>query len=122
MNCKIVAITDKYDVITSQRPQRRAGDHLHVVKLVGANKIDAKLTSRFFPYLGVYPPGSIFELSSGEVGIVIDSKPEQRLRPQLLLVRDLSKQSIQQFVDLTEKKRCPRQSLSDHFGTKIGRL
>lgn len=108
MNCKIVAITDKYDAITSQRPQRRAGDHLHAVamlnKLVGENKIDAKLTSCFFSYLGVYPPGSIVELSSGELGIVIDSKPEQRLRPQLLLVRDPKKQPIQQFVDLTEKK------------------
>lgn len=108
LNCKIVSITDKYDAITSFRPHRPAGDHLRAVailnKLANENKIDAKLTSGFFSYLGVYPPGSIVELNTGEVGIVIDSHPEQRLRPQLLLVRDTNKQAIQQFVDMTEKR------------------
>lgn len=108
LSCKIVAITDKYDAITSKRPFRRAGDHLNAVailnKMVSENKIDGKLTSSFFGYLGVYPPGSIVELNTGEVGIVIDSKPEQRLRPQLLLVRDAEKQPIQMFVDMMEKK------------------
>ena len=108
MNCKIVTITDKYDAITSLRPYRRAGDHLNAVallnKMVSENKIDGKLTSSFFSYLGVYPPGSIVELNTGEVGIVIDTDPSQRLRPQLLLVRAPNKQPIQTFVDLAEKK------------------
>jgi len=108
LNVKIVAITDKYDAITSKRPHRRAGDHLNAVALLNKmameNKIDAQLTSKFFNYLGVYPPGTIVELSNGDVGIVIDSNPKQRLRPQLLLVRDPDKKPIQMFVDMTEKK------------------
>jgi len=108
LNCKIVAITDKYDAITSKRPYRPAGDHLDAIsvlnKMASLNKIDADLSTSFFTYLGIYPPGSIVELNSGELGIVIDSKPEQRLRPQLLLVRDSNKEPIQTFVDLAEKK------------------
>jgi HD-GYP domain-containing protein (c-di-GMP phosphodiesterase class II) len=107
-NCKIVAVVDKYDAITSQKPYRPAKDHLSAVailnKLALANKIDPKLTTGFVSYLGIYPPGSIVELNSGEVGIVIDSLPEQRLRPQLLIVRDPAKQPTQRFVDLAEKK------------------
>ena len=107
-NCKIVAVVDKYDAITSHRPYRPAKDHLSAVALLNkmaiANHIDAKLTTGFVAYLGIYPPGSIVELSSGEVGIVIDSRPEQRLRPQLLIVRDPEKQPTQSFVDLAEKK------------------
>ena len=108
LNCKIVSITDKYDAITSKRPYRPAGDHLTAVSLINkmasANKLDAGLTSSFFNYLGIYPPGSVVELNTGEVGIVIDTDPSQRLRPQLLLVRAPNKQPIQTFVDLAEKK------------------
>jgi len=107
-NCKIVAVVDKYDAISSLKPYRPPKDHLSAVailnKLALANKIDAKLTTGFVSYLGIYPPGSIVELNSGEVGIVIDSSPEQRLRPQLLLVRDAAKQPTQSFVDLAEKR------------------
>lgn len=108
LNCKIVAITDKYDAITSRRPQRPAGDHLSAVAILNKmgkdNKIDSKLTASFVAYLGIYPPGALVELNTGEVGIVIDSNPTQRLRPQLLLVRDANKAPIQVFVDLAEKK------------------
>jgi len=107
LNCKIVAIVDKYDAITSLRPYRPEGDHLRAVailnKLVRENKIDNELTSRFVAYLGIYPPGCVVELSSGEVGIVLESNLQQRLRPQILIVRTPDKQPIQRFVDLSEK-------------------
>jgi hypothetical protein len=108
LNCRIVAVTDKYDAITSDRPYRLPGDHLTAVSMINKlekeNKVDSKIVSSFFSYLGIYPPGSIVELSSGEVGIVIDSNPAQRLRPQLLLVRDSAKKPIQIFIDMTQKK------------------
>ena len=106
-NCKVVAIVDKYDAITSVRPYRPEGDHLRAVailnKLVRENKIDGELTSSFVAYLGIYPPGCIVELSSGEVGIVLQSNVKQRLRPQLLVVLDPHKEPVQRFVDLSEK-------------------
>jgi HD-GYP domain-containing protein (c-di-GMP phosphodiesterase class II) len=107
-NTLIVAVADKYDAITSQRPYRAAYDHLTAVatlnKMAAANHIDSKITSGFFSYLGIYPPGTIVELSSGEIGIVIDSHPDQRLRPQILVVRDHNRELIQRWVDLSEKK------------------
>jgi len=107
MNSKLVAVVDKYDALTTHRSYRPGQDHLSAVailnKLVKDNKIDAKLTASLVSYLGIYPPGTIVELSSGEVGIVIGFIPEHRLRPQLLLVRDPDKKPIQCFVDMSEK-------------------
>jgi HD-GYP domain-containing protein (c-di-GMP phosphodiesterase class II) len=106
VNSKIVAVVDKYDAITSQRPYRPEIDHLSAVsilnKMAKENKIDSELTSGLVSYLGIYPPGSIVELSSGEIGIVIESNPKQRLRPQILAVLDHSRMPIQRFIDLSE--------------------
>jgi len=106
-NCKIVAVVDKYDALTTHRAYRPGQDHLSAVailnKLAKDHKIDSKLTTSFVAYLGIYPPGTTVELSSGEVGIVLGSTPEHRLRPQLLVVRDANKNPVQCFVDMSEK-------------------
>lgn len=107
LNCKIVSIVDKYNAITSERPYRPARNHLDAIhllnKMAKAEQIDADLTRAFVNYLGVYPPGSIVELSTGEIGIVIESNPDQRLRPQLLIVRDSAGNSATSFVDMVLK-------------------
>lgn len=107
-NCKIVAIADKYEAITNPRPFRIAGDHLSAVgilnKMADENKIDRALTYNFISYLGVYPQGTIVELNSGEVGIVIGNNLTQRLRPQVLVVLDAEHKPAQKFVDLAEIK------------------
>ncbi|MCX7109952.1 MAG: HD-GYP domain-containing protein [Proteobacteria bacterium] len=107
INCKIVAVVDKYEAITSPKPYRPAGDHLSAVAILNQlardNKIDSSLTLAFVSYLGIYPPGTIVELSSGEVAIVLESNPRQRLRPQVLVVRDADKAPTQRFVDMSEK-------------------
>jgi len=37
---------------------------------------------------GIYPQGTIVELSTGEVAIVLGTNKTQRLRPQILIVLD----------------------------------
>jgi HD-GYP domain-containing protein (c-di-GMP phosphodiesterase class II) len=106
LNCKIVAVTDKYDAITSLRPYKPEGDHLTAVSILNTlareGKIDNELTSKFVAYLGIYPPGCIVELSSGELAIVLESNITQRLRPQILVVRALDQSPTQRFVDMSE--------------------
>ncbi len=108
LHTRIVAVVDKYDAITSPRQYRPAGDHLSAVSVLNAmardNKIDSELTSALVSCLGIYPPGCIVELTTGEVAIVLDSNPKQRLRPQILVVRDAHKKPTQVFVDMAEKR------------------
>ena len=97
-NTKIVAIVDKYDAITADRVYQRGRTHMEAItilnKIVSKNEIDNGLTLGFISTLGMFPPGSIVELSSGEIAIVLQQNPANRLRPQVMLVRDADKNVI----------------------------
>jgi hypothetical protein len=46
----------------------------------------------FVQAVGVFPPGSIVELNTGEVAIVVAQNRFRRLRPQIMIVLDANKQ------------------------------
>ncbi len=104
--CRIVGVVDKYEAITRHTPYRSAQNHLDAVHLLNLladhNKIDKQLCATFVSYLGFYPPGTIVDLSTGEVAIVLKSNSRQRLRPQVLIVRDAERNPIERFVDLAK--------------------
>ena len=50
--------------------------------------------------LGVYPTGSLVELSTGEVAIVVEQNPVRRLFPQVMLLTDADKQRREAFEPL----------------------
>lgn len=107
LNCKIVAVADKYDAIGAPRPYKPGRDHLEAVavlnKLAKENKIDEDLTGKLVSLLGIYPPGVVVELSTGETALVLESKANQRLRPIILVVRDAEGQAQERYVDMSEK-------------------
>lgn len=91
---RIVAIVNVYDHITlgSSGPSLPPAEALRYLYLYRDRFFDAELTERFIQCLGVYPVGSLVELATGEVAIVISIPPEAHLYPRLLLVRDSHKQ------------------------------
>ncbi|HEX5755647.1 MAG TPA: DUF3391 domain-containing protein [Arenimonas sp.] len=60
------------------------------------------LVEHFLAVCGLYPPGALVELSDGRAGVVVDLRPEQRLRPRVVLLRDAQGQPLQppRIVDL----------------------
>jgi len=48
------------------------------------------LVEHFIQAIGVYPTGSLVELSDGQRGIVISHEPERRLWPSVMVVQDAS--------------------------------
>ncbi len=104
LNCKIIAIVDRYDALVNVRPFRPAYHHLDALrilnKMMTANHLDSGLTTAFTACLGVYPPGTVVELSNGEVAIVLQSNPKQRLRPQILVIRDPAAKPVEIPVDM----------------------
>ncbi len=104
---RIVAVVDKYAAITRNTVYRTAHNHLDAVSmmdfLADNKKIDRPLSSTFTAYLGFYPPGTIVELSSGEVALVLKSNLHNRLRPQVLVVRDMEGNQLEKRVDLAAK-------------------
>lgn len=94
---RIAAIADCYDAMTSDRSYAPAvSPSFAVRKLYEWRDIDfqAELVEEFIQAIGIYPAGTLVELSTGEVGIVIAENRERRLRPKILLLLDANKQPL----------------------------
>jgi hypothetical protein len=61
-------------------------------------QFDAELALEFIKCIGIYPPGAIVELTNGEVGIVIETHENNKLKPRILLVLDQNKKSCPQKI------------------------
>ena len=66
---------------------------------------DAHLVEKFIQALGIYPSGCVVELNTGELGIVVNINPQDRLHPTLCIVTNAQKQLLSQeyVVDLAER-------------------
>ena len=91
---KIVAIVDVYDAITSDRCYHKGMSATEALtKMYGwrTTDFDPELLEQFIQCLGIYPVGTLVELTSGEVGIVISVNHSLRLRPMVSLILDREK-------------------------------
>lgn len=63
-----------------------------------------ELVEQFIRSSGIYPTGSLVELSDGTVGVVMSVNALRRLRPVVMLLLDHDKAPLREFrqVDLSE--------------------
>ena len=92
---KMAAIVDCYDALTSDRPYARsftpyeALQHLYDWR---HHLFHLELVEQFVQCLGIYPVGSLVELNSGEVAVVLAHNRVRRLKPRVLAILDAAKQ------------------------------
>jgi HD-GYP domain-containing protein (c-di-GMP phosphodiesterase class II) len=105
---RIIAIADAYDAITSNRVYQDSYSHLDALRLLteeSRGHLDRNLVARFIECLGIYPPGCLVLLGTGEIGIVTEINPAQRLRPKIIVVRDQNKQLCEErHIDLAARE------------------
>ena len=102
---RMLAIVDCFDAISSDRKYGRiVSPHTAIKKLYewGGKEFQEELVEQFIQCLGVYPTGSLVELSTGEVGIVLSQNRLRRLRPRVMLILDPDKEYYEMFptIDL----------------------
>ena len=86
---QITSIVDVYDAITSDRCYHDGiapHDALKNMFDWAGDNFDADLVERFIKCLGIYPIGSMVELNTGHIGIVVSASEKARLRPIILVV------------------------------------
>ncbi|MBU1665890.1 MAG: DUF3391 domain-containing protein [Gammaproteobacteria bacterium] len=66
-------------------------------------KFDAELLQHFIRCLGVYPPGSIVQLSNDSIGLVVNVNPGKLLHPTLLLYDATVPKEEALMLDLNEE-------------------
>jgi putative nucleotidyltransferase with HDIG domain len=87
---RMVAITDTFDAITSDRVYDNARHNMDAFRILSRGRgshWDPKLVIRFIEAIGIYPAGTPVELSNGMSGVVIETHPTLKLRPKILLTR-----------------------------------
>ena len=85
----MVAICDTYDAIVSKRPYKKPVTAVRAVEILNrerGNLFDPWLVDQFIQCVGVYPVGTLVELSNDETGIVVSANREARLHPRVLIL------------------------------------
>ena len=87
----ICGIADVYDAMRSQRAYQQAFPTdriLAVLKRNDGTQFDANLVRRFVQLLGIYPPGNLVKLSSGEIAVVTQTHAPDPHRPRVRVIID----------------------------------
>jgi HD-GYP domain-containing protein (c-di-GMP phosphodiesterase class II) len=111
---RVAGILDCYDAITSDRSYQRAiSPHqaLRVLYSARNTAFQEELVEQFIQCLGVYPTGSLVEMVSGEVGIVIGQNRVRRLRPKVMLILDQNKVAMKNFETIDLDHEMPEKNL-----------
>lgn len=96
-------IIDTYDAICSDRPHAKGASRhvaLQAVYRASDKLYQGEVVEQFLQCLCVYPTGSLVELSSGEVGIVMAQNQARRLRPRVMLLLDADKRAYKPYRDI----------------------
>ena len=102
---RMLGIIDTYDAMSSARPYRAAISRHQALRQIYAARdslFQAEMIEQFQVCLGVYPTGSLVELNTGEVAIVMAQNQVRRLRPRVAILSTPTKQPLTDFrpVDL----------------------
>ncbi len=108
---RIVTLVDIYDAITSDRVYgdgMTPHDALKKIYDWMPDNFDPVLTERFIHCLGIYPIGSLLELSSGHTGLVTALNAKSRLRPVIMLLMSPEREiyRTRKLINLAHPKWC----------------
>lgn len=115
---RIISIADSYDAMTSTRIYARSRTSTAALKTLYEQRgshFDQDLVVKFIECVGLYPPGCIVEMTSGEVGIVIAADQSHRLYPRVALVLDDQKNPVPNHTIVDLRKLDPVGKRSYHI-------
>jgi HD-GYP domain-containing protein (c-di-GMP phosphodiesterase class II) len=106
----MAGIVDTFDALTVKRPYAEPmspSNALNLLFRMGGKTFHPGLVEQFIRCIGYFPVGSIVELNSGEVGIVVSQNAEQRLQPRVMVVRDAGGQPLhpQKLLNLAKQPK-----------------
>jgi len=103
---RLLALVNVYDNLCNPNNTAIAKTPYEALAHMFANqrsKLDESLIKRLIKSLGIYPPGSIVQLSTGIHAIVIAGNPNKPLRPFIMLHDPLTDRHEPLIIDLREE-------------------
>jgi len=87
----IAAIVDTFDALTVKRPYAEPVSPSAAISMLYKWRgvfFDAHLVEQFIRCIGIFPVGSLVELNTRELGVVIAQNLTTRLLPRVMVIRD----------------------------------
>jgi len=94
---RVAGLVDAYDAMITPRPYAPGVSSYDAVQELIKSKgvlFQDALVEQFVQAIGLFPTGSLVELNTGEVGIVVKQNEMRRLKPEVVLVLDKKKEKL----------------------------
>jgi len=109
---RMAAVCDVYDAITSDRSYNQGWDPAVAIQQMSTwdGHFDDEVFRAFLKSVGIYPVGSIVQLKSGSIGVVIEQHPDSLLTPKIKLffLPVLNIYITPKIVDLSDPEQTDR--------------
>ena len=106
---RLLTVVDVYDALTSKRVYKDPmlpHQALSLMYTMRDEEFDANILEQFIRSQGIYPVGSVVELSSGWRGLVVQANPDKPLYPQVALLRTPSGKNLYgEVIDLAKQSQ-----------------
>ncbi len=104
---EIAGLADSFCAMLKDKPYRTALGHqeaLEELHNLRGKMFNPALMEQFVQCVGLYPIGTLVELNTGEVGVVIQQNRVQRSKPRVVVMLDAGKKQVRAYrvVDLRE--------------------
>lgn len=99
----LCSIADVYDAMRSQRSYQQAFPTdriLAVLRRKDGTQFDQHLVRRFAQLVGVYPPGNLVRLNTGEIAVVMKTHAPDPFRPHVRVVVDRHGDRVAEPIDV----------------------
>jgi len=105
---RVAGLIDCFDAMTTKRPYapaRSAYDAVRELNALSGTRFQRELVEQFVQAVGMFPTGSLVELNTGEVALVIEQNRVRRLRPKLMLLLNPDKTPVSRHALMDLKAR-----------------
>ncbi len=104
---RIAGVVDAFDAMTSHRPYAEVMSPSQAIRVLNENRdtaFQAAVVDEFIQAIGIYTAGTLVQLSSGEVAVVVAEGRIRRLGPTVMVLLDADKQPLSSpnTIDLSE--------------------
>jgi HD-GYP domain-containing protein (c-di-GMP phosphodiesterase class II) len=103
---RIAGIATTYDIISNPRETSHPLAPSRAVSLLYDMRGDAfqeDLVVQFIQSVGLYPTGTLVELTTGDIGVIVEQHPKSRLTPQVAILGQ-SEENLNEDIFLVDLK------------------
>jgi len=105
---RIGGIVDSYVAMSSNRPHAAAMSSYDVMrefKSLADKSYQAELVEQFIQAIGIFPAGTLVELSTDEIAVVLREHRTSRLLPEVAIILDANRRKLDDFkiIDLNDQ-------------------